>query len=127
MMQSRPNIIQKEHSFVITFVEIFSKIKNKLERETELIFFASVETGASVETEPTTKKTKTQPGSVEQVVAVPLSEFAEFGPCQKKSVACVLPFSHYVFICLQCSSWALSSAMHILQQPFFGEPLVKFK
>ena len=42
----------------------------------------SVETGASVETEPTTKKTKTQPGSVEQVVAMPLYEFAEFGPCQ---------------------------------------------
>ena len=44
----------------------------------------SVETGASVETEPTTKKTKTQPGSVEQVVAMPLYEFAEFGPGQKQ-------------------------------------------
>ena len=73
---------KKKHRFVLTFVEMFSKIKNKLERETELIFFASVETGASVETEPTTKKTKTQPGSVEQVVAMPLYEFAEFGPCQ---------------------------------------------
>ena len=52
------------------------------------ISFVSVETGASVETEPTTKKTKTQPESVEQVVAVPLSEFAEFGPCQKK-ICCV--------------------------------------
>ena len=61
---------------------MFSKIKNKLEYETELIFFVSVETGASVETEPTTKKTKTQPESVEQVVAMPLYEFAEFGPCQ---------------------------------------------
>ena len=48
-------------------------------------------------------------------------------PVKFFSVACVLPFSHYVFICLQCSSWALSSAIHILQQPFFGEPLVKFK
>ena len=41
----------------------------------------SVETWASVKMEPT-KNRHTQPGGVEQVVAMPLYEFAEFGPCQ---------------------------------------------
>ena len=73
------------------------------------------------------KKQKRNQGVSSKWLPCPCTSSQNSVPVKFFSVACVLPFSHYVFICLQCSSWALSSAIHILQQPFFGEPLVKFK
>ena len=110
-------------------MEIFSKIKNKLECETDLIFLSWVlRLGPAWRRNQQQKKQKRNQGVSSKWLPCLCPSSQNSVPAKRKSVACgVLPFSHYVFICLQCSSWALSSAIHILQQPFFGEPLVKFK
>ena len=119
-------LFEKKHRFVITFVEIFSKIKNKLECETDLIFLSWVlRLGPAWRRNQQQKKQKRNQGVSSKWLPCPCPSSQNSVPAKKNLLrVCCLSLTTFSFVFSvlvgRCQVPYISCNSHFSESPWWN-------